>query len=63
MDTLHEKTITLLDQCDTSIQEISEKSGLPYDWLVSVKYRRIQAPSVDRIQRLYEYLTGKKLPV
>ncbi len=63
MDTLYNKTLTLLDQCDTPIQEVAEQSGLPYDWLVSVKYRRIQAPSVDRVQKLYEYLAGKKLPV
>jgi len=63
MDTLYNKTLILLDQCDTSIQDIAEQSKLPYDWLVSVKYRRIQAPSVDRVQKLYEHLSGKKLPV
>ncbi len=63
MDTLHNKTLTLLDQCDTPIQEVAELADLPYDWLVSVKYRRIQAPQVDRIQKLYEFLTGKKLTV
>lgn len=63
MSTLLEKTLDLLNDNVTPIRELSEASGLPYDWLIGIKYNRIKKPSVDRIQKLYEYLTGSTLAV
>ena len=63
MNTLHTKTLKLLEESDLSSHEISDGSGLPYDWLIGVKYDRIKNPSVNRIQQLYEFLTGKQLTV
>lgn len=63
MDTLYEQTLKLLLESEISIQELADKSELPYDWLISVRYDRIKNPSVNRIQRLYEFLAGKPLSV
>jgi hypothetical protein len=63
MSTLYEKTLQLLEVTDVPVRTISEESGLPYDWLIGIKYDRIKNPSVNRVQKLYEYLAGKKLAV
>ena len=63
MDTLYEQTLRLLTDTNLTIQEIAKQSGLPYDWLVSVRYDRVKDPSVNRIQTLYEFLSGKPLNV
>lgn len=53
----------LLEASELSLREIAEKSGVPYDWLTAIKYDRIKNPSVNRIQALYEFLSGNSLPV
>lgn len=63
MNSLYEKTLKLLEASEQSLQEIATGSGLPYHWLVGIKYERFKDPSVNRIQRLYEYLAGTNLPV
>lgn len=63
MHTLHEKTLKLLEISEFTTQQIADGSSLPYDWLVGIRYDRIKNPSVNRIQKLYEFLSGKKLPV
>lgn len=52
---LSEKTIPQLIQ-------ISNETGLPYTWLRSVRYNDIK-PAVDRIEKLYEHLSGHQLEV
>lgn len=42
---------------------LHKKTGLPPDWLSQVKRGTIENPSVNRIQFLYERMTGKKLRV
>ena len=63
MDTLYEQTLILLQDSELTLQEVAVGSGLPYDWIVSVKYDRIKNPSVNRVQQLYEFLSGKPLNV
>lgn len=70
MKSLYQKTLELLDSATDpakedkkSLREIAEGSGLPYDWLVGIKYDRFKNPSVNRVERLYEYLSGKKLSI
>ena len=63
MKSLYEKTLELLNETEVPVRTISEESGIPYDWLIGIKYDRIRNPSVNRVQELYEYLSGKKLPV
>ena len=63
MSTLYAKTMELLEASDLSLREISDRADLPYDWLTAIKYDRIKNPSVNRIQQLYEFLTGNNLSV
>lgn len=63
MDTLYEQTLKLLIASELTILDIAERADLPYDWLVSIRYDRVKNPSVNRIQKLYEFLTGKPLNV
>ena len=54
---LLEETLKLLQ--NTNLKKIHEETGLPYDWLR--KLTSTENPSVNRVQRLYEHLTGKTL--
>lgn len=63
MKSLQEKTLDLLKQDDRTMRQISEETDLPYDWLVGFKHERFKESSANRVQRLYEYLSGTKLPL
>ncbi len=52
-------TLEKFKECNKTFLEISQETGLPYHWLT--KLRWIKNPSVKRVQKLYEYLTGKDL--
>lgn len=58
---LHEKTLALFEKAKQSktLREIADESGLPLAWLR--KLPTIPQPSVNRIQRLHETLSKKKL--
>lgn len=60
---LMRRTQALLDSDDRSLAEIFKQSGLPFYWLKKFKAGRIKQPSVNRIQKLYEFLTQSKLAV
>jgi len=53
------RTIDLLSRAD--MEEVSLKTGFTVNWLRKFKYRVFLNPSVNRVQALYEYLTGTKL--
>jgi hypothetical protein len=59
--TLHKVTLTLLKSSGETIFDIAEATGLTYGWIVAFAGNRMRNPSVSRVQRLYEYLTGKPL--
>ena len=63
MSTLYEQTLELLVASELTLQDIAEQADLPYDWLVSIRYDRVKNPSVNRVQKLYEFLSGKPLTV
>ena len=63
MSTLYEQTLELLVASELTIQDIATQADLPYDWLVSIRYDRVKNPSVNRVQKLYEFLSGKPLTV
>jgi hypothetical protein len=44
-----------------NVFEVFEATGIPYFWLNSFANGRIQNPSVNRVQYLYEYLTKTRL--
>jgi hypothetical protein len=47
----------------TSARKISEDTDIDYEFIRSFKLERRGHPSVDKVQKLYEYLTGKPLKV
>jgi len=44
-----------------SIPYIAVKAGVPFYWLMKFADGTTKDPSVNRVQRLYEYLSGHKL--
>ena len=68
MSKLWDKTQKLLMETDHTIPEICVGADVTISWVQSVKYgigRRgsVRFPSVDKVERLYEFLSGKTLEV
>lgn len=61
MGTLLQRTRELIKQSDQSYSQMFAGSGLEPNWISGVATGRIKDPSVNRIQKLYEYLAGSKL--
>lgn len=59
--TLHTKTLALAQKFDGTQFELAEQSSVPYFWLRGFLNGTIKRPGVDRVQKLYEFLSGKKL--
>ena len=58
---LFSKTRELLDKDSRTPLELHQVTGIPFYWLTSFQKGKIKNPAVNRVQYLYEYLTGKKL--
>lgn len=58
---LMEITRQMLKDSQKSLPEIYKESGIPFYWLRKFASGEIKNPSVNRVQRLYEYLSGKSL--
>lgn len=63
MESLFDRTCGLLKSSDKPLPEIACDTGLPVSWLKKLKYGKIDDPSVNRIQRLYEFLSGSQIKV
>lgn len=63
MDSLFDRTCALLSATDKPLPEVARDTGLPVSWLKKLKYGKIDDPSVNRIQRLYEFLSGSQIKV
>lgn len=63
MGTLLEKTLMLMkrSQRQKTLPEISKDTGLPFYWLRKFASGDISDPSVNKVQILYEYLSGTPL--
>lgn len=65
MSKLWLRTRELLIASPIPIAQISIDTGLSLGWLMNAKYGRGKlpppTPSVDKAERLYEYLSGKTL--
>lgn len=58
------KTRELLKQTSVPVMDIHKETGLSYHWLNQMKYSKHQVdPSVSKIEKLYEFLSGKQLEV
>lgn len=62
-NTLFSRTLELLRETDTPLLVIYKETDLPYYWLQKLKDGKISDPSVNRMQHLYEYLSGRSLKV
>jgi hypothetical protein len=59
--TLYTRTRALLRADRRALFEIATESGLPFYWLRKVHSGEINDPGVNRIQRLYEFLTASNI--
>ncbi len=55
------ETQRLLKQRSRTLLDVANDTGIPFYWLRKFHYGEIDNPSVNRVQKLYEYLAGKKL--
>lgn len=60
---LVERTIELLNKTELTLPEVYRETGVPFYWLRKFKQRDVIFPSANRVQVLYEFLSGKKLVV
>lgn len=60
MASLYEETIKLLNNC-ADISQVAVKTNLQYNWVNKLKRGDIKDPSVNKVQAVYEYLTGRPL--
>jgi hypothetical protein len=61
--TLVEKTLELLNADGVEPLRVYAETGIGFHWLTQLRGGRIKNPSADRIQALYEHLSGKVLDV
>lgn len=57
------KTRSLLESDPRSLLDLHKESGLSYYWLRKFKSNVLEDPSVNKVQALYEFLTGNDLRV
>jgi hypothetical protein len=62
---LRDKTLKLLADLprNVTLKEVAEACDLNLSWLSAFARGEIEHPSVNRIECLYEHLTGRKLKV
>jgi len=58
---LHLATQALLRASPLSTFEVAKETGLTYSWIVSFASGRMANPSVNRVQLLFEFLSGEKI--
>lgn len=56
-------TFELLKESDKKPHDIYAETGLPFHWVKKFAAGEFENPSVNRVQFLYEYLTGTNLTV
>ena len=59
-DTLLSRTLELLSEFKGSWREISDETGIPYDWVSKVGQGVIKDPGVNRTENLYRHLLKLK---
>lgn len=57
------RTRELLKTSEQGFLEIYSETGLPFYWLRKFSNGEFRNPSVNRVQFLYEHLTGKPLTI
>ena len=59
--TLLQKTRELLDNCDLSLPEIANMSGLGYEWLKWFKRESTKDPGIKRVETLHNFLAQRQI--
>lgn len=54
-------TLNLVQKDGRNPVQLYRDTGLPFHWLTKFIHGDIDAPSVNRVQYLYEKLSGKKI--
>lgn len=57
--TLLEKTLKLVRDEPRGLLAVAQKTEIPYHWLRKFAAGKIPNPSVNRVQKLFEKLSGK----
>ena len=60
---LYAKVLDLLKADPRNVNVIHRDSGIPPDWLRLLRDDKILNPGVNRVVKLYEFLTGKTLDI
>ena len=55
------ETLRLLKERNQTLPEIQAATGISWYWLRKFAGHEYKDPSVNRVQKLYEYLAGRKL--
>jgi hypothetical protein len=58
---LHETTLALLLSSEESAFDLAVATGLTHGWIVAFRASQMRNPSVSKVQKLYEHLTGKPI--
>lgn len=56
---LLERTLALLYATKEPLRSIAQGADVGHDWLKKLKGKQIENPSVNRIERLHEYLSSR----
>lgn len=48
---------------EMTLKQVSEATQVPLSWIKMFSYTRVEHPSAPRVEKLYEYLSGKELQV
>lgn len=59
---LLERTYCLLDTTDLTYREVAEGASVDMNWLAKLKQRQIIEPGVLKIQRVHDFLDGRRPP-
>jgi hypothetical protein len=61
MGSLLRETLKLINERSDGLLHIANETGVPFYWLRKFTYNEIPSPSVNRVQYLYEKLSGRTL--
>ncbi len=62
-NSLHEATRKLLLDTPIPVMRISKELKISYVWMMKFRNGEIQDPGANRVQSLWEYLSGRDLEV
>lgn len=59
--TLMQETLALIEKSGKSLPQLYRETGVPFYWLKKFVSGEFTNPSVNRVQFLYEHLSGKRI--